>query len=331
MHFDVIFLDTTSPKYYDRITLEKEALGGSEASVIRVAESLGKLGLKVAVIEARIKNYFEPTIGQYAFFFHSDDVESMSCKHYIQIRGNTNPQLFHGARKYVWLHDVCTDEAQWLPSLKEHRITVIGVSSWHESNIRKTLEGYDNITHIYNPVPDEIFVDKETILNYDPNVMVWASSPHKGLDKAITLFKEIKKKNHKMQLIVFNPGYKSIDVEALSVISGISVYGAMSCKQVWSVIQKSLCVFYPTEYEETMCLVAAEANALGTPVATNSIAALKEVVSSTLQFPDNNDLYQRDITSMVLDWSKNGRPKVLGKEEFKSSNVIMDWVRLLAR
>ncbi len=323
---DVLFLDTTSNKYYDRFTLEKHALGGSEASVIRIAEGLGSLGLKVGVIEARIDPYFEPIIGQYAFYFHSDDAVNLRTKHYVQVRGNTNPQLFPGAKKYIWLHDICTSENEWLPSLKEHNTTVIGVSEFHKQNIKNTILEYDNVTHIYNPVPDEIYVDNSVTPDYDPNVMVWSSSPHKGLMDAIGLFKQVKAKNPKMQLIVFNPGYKNLDVETLSVIPGVSVYGSMSCKQVWSVVQKSLCVFYPTEYQETFGLVAAEANALGTPICTNPIAGLNETVSSSQQLVDT----PQKVVDRVLDWSKCGRPKVLGNPEFRLSNVLEKWVRLLA-
>jgi glycosyltransferase involved in cell wall biosynthesis len=325
IHFDVIFLDVTSAKYYDRITLEKEALGGTEASVIRVAEGLGELGLKVAVVEARIKDYFAPIIGQFAYFFHSDDIEKLSCKHYIQIRKNTNPQLFPGAKQYIWLHDVAVKgfEDLWLEDISKYDIQLVGVSRWHRNNI-KEVTGLDNVKYIYNPVPHQIYVEPETKIDYNPHVITWLASPHKGLPKALELFKKIHVQNPKMQLIVFNPGYMKLNSEVLSVQAGISVYGSMPCKQVWSVVQKSLCVFYPTEYQETFGLIAAEANALGTPIVTSPIAGLKETVSSDQQFSD-------DPVATVLDWAKNGRPRVFGKEEFKQPNVVFDWVRLLAK
>lgn len=328
LDFDVIFLDTTSPRYYDRSTLEKEAMGGSEASVVRIAEGLGKLGLKVAVIEAKLKNYFEPIIGQYAYFFHSDDVERLNCKHYIQIRANTNPQLFPGSKKYIWLHDVATQEREgaWLSSLSEYNIQLIGVSRWHRNNIRE-VTGVDSVRYIYNPVPDEIYVHAGINLPYDSNLMVWMSSPHKGLNSAAVLFKRVKELNPKMQLVVFNPGYCKADSEALMVQPGVSVYGSMDCRRMWGVVQKSLCVFYPTEYQETFGLVVAEANALGIPVCTNPVAALKEVVSSNLQLVDTD----QDVVNTVLDWSKTGRPKITGLDEFRESNVLVEWVKLLAR
>lgn len=326
-NFDVVFLDVTSLIYYDRITLEKSALGGSEASVIRIAEGLGKLGLKVAVIEARLSEYFAPTIGQHAYFFHSDDVDKLQCKHYVQIRANTNPQLFPYAKKYIWLHDICTKgrEDLWIDDIKAYDITLIGVSRYHKNNI-KEITGLDS-KYIYNPVPDEIFIGPDTKLEYDKNIIVWLSSPHKGLERAVQLFDSIKLAIPKMQFIVFNPGYYKLDSDVMMTKPGMSIYGSMNCKQMWSVVQKSLCVFYPTTYLETFGLVAAEANALGTPIATNSIGALKEVVSSDAQL----HAHTSDCVTSVIDWHNNGRPKVLGKDEFRESSVLIDWVKLLAR
>lgn len=331
MDFDIIFLDTTSAKYYDRQTLEKHALGGTEATVIRIAEGLGSLivdeegnRLKVAVIQSQVP-YFPPTMGQFAFFLHSNDIEKTSCKHYIQIRRNLNPTLYPAARKYLWLHDVAgAEEATWHESLVNNNITLLGVSRWHRKNIIE-MSKYDKVKYIYNPVPDDIYLPVEAQPKYDPNLIVWLSSPHKGLGKALELFKEVRKGNSKMQFVIFNPGYFQVDEYKLSTEPGVSYYRPTACRSMWNIVAKSLCVFYPVQWDETFGLVAAEANALGTPIATFRRAALKEVVSSENQFADDDN----GIVEKVLDWSKNGRPVVQGKEEFRFSNVLLDWVGLL--
>lgn len=326
MHFDVLFLDTTANKYYDRTTLEKDALGGTEASVIRVAEGLAALELRVAVVQSRVP-FFEPTMGQWCYFIHSDMIEDITCNHYIQIRKTDNSHLFNGAKKYVWMHDVVSaEDTPKAKALLDNNVKVIGVSRWHKNNIKEHLEGVDT-TYIYNPVQDELYVDPEFDIKYDNHRLVWTASPHKGLGHALELFKEIRKQNDKMQLIIFNPGYLQLDNVTISSQAGVTVYGPMNALSVWAVIQKSLCVFYPTQWKETFGLVAAEANAVGTPLVTNSIAALKEVVSNDTQFAEND----QDVIDKVLNWNKNGRPKTTGREEFKFSNVIMDWVKLLAK
>jgi len=326
MYFDVVFLDISSNKYYDRTTLEKEALGGSEASVVRTAEGLGSLGLKVAVIESRC-SYFEPLVGQFCYFIHADDAPGITCRHYVQIRCNNHPEIFKGARKYMWLHDVCKPQDQEaINSLINNNIKVIGVSRWHRNNILECYPGFENVSYIYNPVQDELYQDPNKPVEYDRNMMVWPASPHKGLKHALTLFKRVQESNPKMQLAIFNPGYKELDGIALSIMPGVMVYGPNPCKSVWQVVRNSLCVFYPTEWKETFGLVAAEANAIGTPLITSPLAALKEVVSSEVQFANSDD----EVVAKAIDWSKNGRPLTVGQDDFKFSEVLLKWVRLLA-
>ena len=265
-------------------------------------------------------------MGQHCFFLHSDDIEKVSCRHYIQIRDIRNSHLFNGAKKYVWLHDVGTKEKEWIDTLSKEKIKVLTVSRWHYNNI-KELTGYEDIDYIYNPTPDELFLDANAVPAYDKNLLVWMSSPHKGLGRALELFQEMRTKNDKLKLVVFNPGYLGIDTVKVSSMAGVSVYGATGCKAMWNIVRQALCVFYPTQWDETFGLVASEANALGTPVATFRRAALKEVVSSELQFSDSEE----ELMEKVLGWSANGRPVVRGKEEFKLSNVIIDWLYVLAK
>src|SRR3990167_2960332 len=323
MHFDVVFLDVISNKYYDRTTLENHALGGTEATVMRIAEALGQLKLSVAVVESKV-NYFEPIMGQFCFFLHSDDIPKLTCRHYIQLRRNLNPHLFLKAKKYLWLHDLASaEETSQIANIKDNNIQIIGVSRWHKNNIKEYIPNYDNITYIYNPVLDSIYVDTSAPRSYDKNIMVWAASPHKGLYKAVEMFSKIKLQLPLMQLIVFNPGYAGLDNVKLSTVPGVTVYGPQNCWTLWSVIQKALCVFYPTEWKETFGLIAAEANALGTPILTNSLAALKEVVSTDSQFGNTEE----EIISQVISWHSGNRPIVVGRDEFRLSTIVLEWVK----
>lgn len=328
MHFDVVFLDQTSPKYYDRLTLDKSAMGGTEASIVRVAESLGALGLNVAVVQTQCEP-FEAIMGQYAYFLHANNLPATTtCDHFVQIRGISALGLFPKAKQYAWLHDLSIpDMASWIPKLKKHDVTLVAVSRWHKQNIKQYCD-YDKIKYIYNPCPDEIYIQPGFKPHYDPNTLVWLSSPHKGLGNALLMFERLRKENPKFQLITFNPGYMGLNKEALITMPGVSYYGPMSCKQVWPIIQRSLCVFYPTLWEETFGMVCSESNAVGTPLATYSKGALKEVISSESQLVEDGE--EQQLIDKVLDWSKNGRPAVFGKDEFRMSNVIKEWKKLLS-
>lgn len=299
------------------MTLEREPLGGSEASVIRVAEGLASLGLKVCIVEANC-NEFEPVMGQHCFFMHAKDLDKIQCKHYIQIRVDRNPQLFPKARHYVWMHDVMKKSED----AKQRNIKVIAVSHWHKQNILNN-SNYTNIKVLYNPVPEELYTTRGVT---NPNLLVWMSSPHKGLGKALELFKKIHEKNSAIQFIVFNPGYYNLNNIEVASQPGVQLYGPQSCRTLWNVVAKCNAVFYPTEWKETFGCIAAEANALGVPLITNKIAALAESVSSEEQFVKSDE----EAIEKALSWATGSRPIVEGQKEFRFKEVIMEWVKYLA-
>lgn len=327
MKFDIIFLDQTAPKPYDRTTLEKQGLGGTEASVIRVAEGLGSLGLSVAVIQTTGEP-FDAIYGQNCFYLHANNLpQNITCDHFIQLRGISATGLFPKAKQYTWLHDLSNPNMKtWFTTLRKNKITVIGVSRWHRDQIKKDTE-YDKVEYIYNPVPDEIYIERGFKPVYDKNTLVWVSSPHKGLGQALLMFQELKKQNSLMNFIVFNPGYVQLNKEALVTMPGVQYYGPSACKSIWPIIQRSLCIFYPGTTEETFCCVAAEANAVGTPIATYRKGALSEVVSSNNQLVDDGN--ESELIKLVLDWSNNGRPSTRGRDEYRFTHVIKKWVELL--
>lgn len=319
--FDILFLDTSSKKYYDLHTLENKPLGGTEASCVRIAEGLAGFGLKVAVVES-LMPYFEPMTSKHAFYFHVDDLPKITCKHFIQMRGVLNSHLFPKAKKYLWLHDEADERIKdWNPVIDKYRIKIIGVSRWHQKDIQKYVLS-SQVYKIYNPVPDEIYSNQPI---YNKNNFVWAASSHKGLKEALLVFEKIKQKLPKANLIICHPGYHSIESAEMQVLPGISVYGAIPCKTLWNIFQQSLCVFYPSQYNETFCCLLAEANALGVPFLGYNRQVLKEVVSSDDQLVEDGN--KDAIVNQAVNWSEK-RPIVNGKEDFKLSKVIFKWLRL---
>lgn len=324
--FDICFLDTTSRRYYDRQVLEKSALGGTESSLIRVAEGLAGFGLKVVVVQTQV-SYFDPVMGQHCFFMHSDDLKNMTCKHFIQVRGIMNSHLFPKARKYVWLHDEVDDRLKdWNDTIDKYKMHVIGVSRWHLKDIQKYVHSF-RTSYIYNPVPDEIYASQDQDIKYDKNTFIWNFSAHKGLGKGLEVFAKIKQRMPEANLIVTHPGYHDLDMTRMSMLPGVAVYGPMACKQLWGIVQSCLCVLYPSDYPETFCCNLAEANALGTPFLGYSRQVLKEVVSSNNQLVEDGN--ENALIERAIEWSKNERPKVRGVDQYRISRVVFKWIQLL--
>lgn len=330
MNFDCIFVDITTPKPYDQRTLDIEPLGGTEASVIRVAEGLAKKGYRVGVFQHNLDTI---SMGEGAYYLPLGELENVKvCHAYVALRSAFGFDRFQSATKVSWHEDLaCETHNRIMPELMKHNVTVVAASNWHKRNLQEQFKIGANLADpiprvkaIYNPVPDELYdIPNDLSIGYENNVMIWAASPHKGLDRAIKLFSRCREViSDQLELRVFNPGYLITDVQR---VPGVVVYGAVPCKTLWEQMGSSLCVFYPTQFEETFGCIAAEANAMHCPVATYPVAALRETVGN--DFAENQD--EVSFIKLVEKWYNGERPKVHANKAFKQSEIIWEWQKVL--
>lgn len=329
LYFDVIICDTTSPFPYETQTLKLRGVGGTEASVIRVAEGLASFGLKVAVMQHGLRDIL---MGENAYYIPASMIDAVDCEYYIMLRGCQWIEKFPRAKKFSWHQDVADHRILSLrDTFLKHDVIVVGASNWHKIELQRVLCDKDlihnpKVTYIYNPVPDELYVPKNIEVKYYPNKLVWPASPHKGIKEAISLVNRLVdvSGNKDYRLYVFNPGY--FEDPSLSSPYVIN-HGPVPCHELWQHVSEALCVFYPTQFKETFGCIAAEANAVHTPVLTSEIAALSETVSSRKQFVDS--LNPKSVIDTVIAWNKVERPKVWGQDRFRLSQIVKDWAKLL--
>lgn len=313
MYFDVLFVDAVCYKAYETVTLDQEPLGGTEATVIRVAEGLAAKGYKVGVLQ---HTRSQLSAGRHAFYLPWDMLPNVSAGVLVSLRGVAYLDQIPATKKISWQHDVPTHNVQQWPT---DNIVYVCVSKWHEAEFLR-LQPKAITYYIYNPVPDNLFTANQT--KYDKNRLMWTASPHKGLAEALDTFKELQKRMPDARLHVYNPGY--FDTKQINQ-QGVILEGAQPARVVWLALMRSLCVFYPTDFKETFGLIAAEANALHTPIATMPVAALHETVSTEKQLFTT----RKELTEGVYQWYTTGRPIVEGQERFKTSRVIEQWIKLL--
>lgn len=329
--FDLIIADLTTPKPYEKQSLEVHGLGGTEASVIRIAEGLGALGARVGVVE---HNLNVPLMGENAFYLPASMIDEIDTHNFVSLRGTHFLDRWPAARKYSWHEDLPGEVFKTMrEAFVKYKTTVIAASQWHKGVLENEIhiaDAGDNppVTHIYNPVEDSLFVPKNVDVKYDRNKLCWVASPHKGFSEALKMFNKLIEVsgNQDFRLYIFNPGYMhNSDIYQNRFIVDV---GPVPCKELWQQVSESLCLFYPTEFEETFGNIAAESNAVHTPVLTCKKAALAETVSSEKQFvPYDTDA----VIERVMQWHSGDRPKVWGQDRFRLSNVLMDWVKLLSR
>lgn len=319
MKCDVLFVDIACSKPYNWESLEQDSIGGTESSTIRLAEGFAKKGLSVIVIQRYdFPGTQSPTGVYYAPF---NWLNQVTPKNVIHLRFRGLIDKFPGVQQFLWFHDAASENhnnpSGWGYEMKKYNVQGVCVSDWHKQN----LLYYDPdmpLIRIYSPV-DESCYSYPRPDKVDMNQLVWLSSPHKGLKRALELFGELKSEHPEFKLAVFNPGYYE---EEAGEHAGVVFLPKQSKKVIRSVLSRSLCLFYPTQFEETFGLVASESNALGTPVASLGVAALAE---SATDKPFKTEV---DLMKGVLEWQQK-RPEVSGQARFRFNAIWPDWLKAL--
>jgi glycosyltransferase involved in cell wall biosynthesis len=344
-------VDPVAPAPYTLDTLRTKALGGTEATVVRVAEGLDAI--------VRQHNRLADD-GRYRKPAAAGEQEPT---HLLVLREAAvaleQQRRYRGARTWLWLHDLAGPEngrgARLLghaAKLAEAGITLVCVSDFHAAQVGGLLRALPaarrpRVVRIYNPVVIPAASNGGAAVDRDK--LVFFSSPHKGLDYALHLFAHLRRRNRALRLLIANPGYRSA---ALAAQAGVVNLGAVPHHDIVAHLRTALCVFYPNYvYAETFGLVLAESNAVGTPVMTHRLGAVAEVLDGDgqlLPVPASRALADglywrwprlrgivdpvlnglgaaRGYEAMLRHWQDGGRPVVAGQPRFGLPAVLDAW------
>ena len=348
-----LFFDPSCQQPYDTRTLRDQAMGGTEATVTRVADALDALVSQHNRTE---------TYGRYRVPEKTPSITSViinrDSRALPQVR-----ELYPNARVYLWLHDQLkpgSKRAGWLAStadlLRELKVTIVCVSDSQRRGVEAALHTMrigDLRTHtIYNPIDDALAPDGSPV---DASKLVFFSSPNKGLKFTLDAFRALRLRIPDLRLVVGNPGYK---VRKSVLIEGVEYLGPQPQARMHAEVRTALCTFFPNfVIPETFGLVFAESNALGTPVLTHDCGAATEVLGDRGQIlpvtvaarayevllthfsPGWRAGPARVAASLgmfdayaerIKAWRDGGRPRVGPDPRFRLATVADQWRALLA-
>ncbi len=351
----VLFYDPVCQQPYDTRTLHQQALGGTEATLVRVADALGAW-----VMQHNRAHDWER---------YRRPQRLAGIKHVIVNRDSralpAAKQLGDpDARIYLWLHDRFhprARRARWLaataPLLRQSAATAVCVSQWQRSGVEATLRsiGVADVVRaltIYNPVDDALQPDATAV---DPDKLVFFSSPNKGLRFALDAFRELKRALPQLRLLIGNPGYKEFEPVAGA---GVEFLGAQPQVRMHAQVRSALCTFFPNfVIPETFGLVFAESHALGTPVLTHDCGAAAEIVADPQQLLPVTGAarcYEAAVGGLptrwragparlagaaglfdayldrIRHWRSGSRPHAAPDPRFRLSAISEQWRRLLS-
>ena len=300
----VLFFDPTCHRPYDSETLRREAMGGTEATVVRVADALEALVVQHNRTSA--SGRYLPPRGDRAV---THVIVNRDSRALSRVR-----ELYPNARVHLWLHDRVrprSKRARRIAAdarlLSDLAVKVICVSDTQRHSVEAALRWMgvsDRVSArtIYNPVDDDLQPDGSPI---DDRKLIFLSSPNKGLKFTLDAFRAVRRAMPDMRLVVGNPGYKAGGAPPLD---GVEYLGPQPQQRIHAEARTALCTFFPNfVIPETFGLVFAESKALGTPVLTHDCGAALEVLgdpSQVLPVTAGKRLYETLLKDLPVGWRR---------------------------
>ena len=348
----LVIFDPVAPHPYSLETLRCAPLGGTEATVVRVAEALD------ALVWQHNRTVDE---GRYRSAWSAANPSVLVVLRDFRAALEAAAR-FPRARTILWMHDLAGPGHRSGRILLAHaarlaaaHVTLVCVSDFHLRQVQQNLARVPptqrpGVARIYNPV-DVSGVDGGAA-PIDRDKLVFFSSPHKGLAHALTAFACLRKANPALRLYLANPGYYPGLAHAPP---GVVNLGAVPHHVILRHVRSALCTFYPNfTFPETFGLVLGESNALGTPVLTHGIGATPEVLrgdGQIVQVPRGMLAAERVLRRLpalrplgqvpfalmgwarvygnrLREWQEGKRPAVAGRAEFAIERVAGEWRRL---
>jgi glycosyltransferase involved in cell wall biosynthesis len=298
----ILFFDPTCGRPYDTETLRREAMGGTEATVVRVADALGALVVQHNRTDASGR-YLPPRSDRAV----GHVIVNRDSRALPRVR-----ELYPNARVHLWLHDRVeprSKRARRIAAdarlLRDLAVNVICVSDTQRHSVAAALRWMgvgDRVPTctIYNPVDDALQPDGSPV---DDRKLVFLSSPNKGLKFTLDAFTAVRRAMPDMRLVVGNPGYKAGTAPRLD---GVEYLGPQPQPRIHAEVRTALCTFFPNfVIPETFGLVFAESRALGTPVLTHDCGAALEVLGDPVQVlpvTAGKRLYEALLSEFPAGW-----------------------------
>jgi glycosyltransferase involved in cell wall biosynthesis len=300
----VLFYDPVCRAPYDTRTVSNEALGGTEATLVRVADALGAW-----VIQHNRTDDWERYRRPQRLAGITTVVVNREARALPLIES-----LYPQAQVYLWLHDRLRPGGRRARALGAQaaafgrmQVRAVCVSDWQRADVEATLTrlglaGRVSAATIYNPVDDLLAPDATPV---EHNKLVFFSSPNKGLDYALDAFDALRQDMPDLRLVVGNPGYRA---DRAAARAGVEFLGAQPQARMHREVRSALCTFFPNfVIPETFGLVFAESHALGTPVLTHDCGAAREVVADDTQLlpvPRGARAYEASAARLPQSWRR---------------------------
>ena len=354
----VFFIDLSC--CWDDNSIYNQPLGGTQTAIYYLASNLSNYCsvtiMTKAIVNKEInKNFKFITINDEYINLEKPDIVVFQGIHYkdYQYWVKINPliQLFTWCHHDINVHFV----DKYYSSNNFHKYFF--VSNWQKNRYIEHFKIDPSNSHvIQNGISDQINVN-DIFYDKKEKILIFCSTPYRGLLLAYELFQEIKKQIPDIILKVFSSferdllnertiyneitdtnqiqnnnldkAYSNV-YQLLIDDPNIKFYGSVPQKELFSHLKTAMILFYPNIYPETCCINILEAMAFDCNIISSSLGAIPETSNglSNLFDPviDVNDIDYSPENAISLNYSsKNVSNKYLQSFIKKTVDLINNY------
>jgi hypothetical protein len=298
---------------------------GSEIMTINLAKQFQKFGYRIFVF-GKFKSELFDSQGvfdgvQYIDSnYYWDFLKEYVVNYLIVSRVNKNLVYLNNVKKvYLWLHDLTHSSENNISSIQFHKEKfkkIICLSDWHAKYYSETAK-----------VPiDNIYVSRNAILSYKyerphkkiPYRFIYSSSADRGLEHLLAMIPKVKERYPETTLEIFTSIKNTVKcnaeqmIDTINKLDYVTLHDRVSQEEIIYQYAISDVWLYPTDFKETYCITALEAQACGVLCATVNLGSLVTTVGDRGILVDgniNNEEIKENLLNKLFEVMDNKEEK----------------------
>jgi hypothetical protein len=304
-------------------------IGGSETAAIQMATQLARMGHDVTVAGRVVPGMVNGVSYVDGAFWKAYPVGLVECDVFISSRDRNivRAMLPKAKLKILWMHDLHVGEDAEEEMLDFDRIFVLSKYA-----LRYALNCYPHVpceryVVTRNGIDPSFFLRPDDTLEFPGHVektgykAIYSSSYDRGLDRLLTFWPKIRKFCPLAELHVYY-GFDTAEKQVAAVgrksdqltldfiksrlasmeDAGVTSHGRVGQQELAQAFMESSLWLYPTNFHETSCITAMEAQAAEAFAITSKLAALPETLrmGDLIEPPNTTEKYEAEFLGSIM-------------------------------
>lgn len=343
----ILFYPSDFPPLHATL-LNERPLSGGPTTLIRLSEALAALGHEVVVLTEEQ----DPPPSNPLYLPTSDFSKLGTFDVVVAVRGWLKLFLPIQAKKRVfWTGDSVTNPKTY--GIGDRRFIetvdlVLAKSHWHAQTLQEGSGFPEEKLKVLRNGVHLPFFQKE--LPRSRKRLIYSSTPNRGLEYLIPIFRKIREKHSDAELHIFS-SFDRNSRQWPAVVSEDSIIGKARHEAGWfiheSVMQEQLAeeylkgslLVYPSHFLETCASTTFEAQAAGCPIVTSALASLPETVGKAgfcipghPNTPSYQDAFVHAVDQLLSDdslWAHYSQEALKQAREYGWATRANDFIQLV--